>query len=271
MANNRITITLLGSKADSEDVRLPDFIEQLEAVREALRQTERVLSGSTQQSLYYKIVDLSHASPAAVTIEACRIKAGRIGIAPNVVANTFLSSIRTLKVRRKPPARADLPMLESYKLLGASPNIQQLTLSTTPKKVVAIDGSFSERVEQAIGPDVFAPGSVSGRLERINLHNTNTFDIYPPVGPVRVHCEFRNEDRELVRQALDRFITVKGRLRYKTWDKHPYAISVSPGKIDIHEKDSDLPDIEELRGIAPDATGEMASEDFVRVIRDANW
>jgi hypothetical protein len=74
-----------------------------------------------------------------------------------------------------------------------------------------------------------------------------------------------------VRQALDRFITVKGRLRYKTWDKHPYAISVSPGKIDIHEKDSDLPDIEELRGIAPDATGEMASEDFVRVIRDANW
>lgn len=60
----RITITIKGSETDSGDVRLSEFLEQLDAIKEALRQTERVVSGNQEQRIYYRIVGLSHSSPS---------------------------------------------------------------------------------------------------------------------------------------------------------------------------------------------------------------
>jgi hypothetical protein len=267
--SKRITIILKGSDADAGDVRLSEFLEQLEAIREALKQTERVVSGRSDQHIYYKIVELSHSSPSRVVLEPVYPidRALRKGL--SIVPDALTSSIRILQSGRKPPARADLAMLESYKSLGASKNLKEMTISSSPQKVVSIDQGFSERVERAIGPDIFAAGSVSGRLERVNLHNTRSFDIFPPVGPPRIRCNFEEADRAKVKDALDNFVTIKGRLRYKTWDKHPHAIDVKV--IDIHEPDAELPTMDDLRGIAPDATGGLSSEDFVRTVRENNW
>ena len=44
MARDLITIRLMGSEKDGGHVRLSEFIDQLEAFIEALRQTERILS-----------------------------------------------------------------------------------------------------------------------------------------------------------------------------------------------------------------------------------
>lgn len=265
----RITIEFKGSDADAGDVRLSEFLEQLEAVKEALKQTERVVSGRPDQHIYYKIVDLSHSSPSRVVLEPVYPVDKVLRKSLSVVPDALTSSIRVLQFGRKPPARADLAMLESYKTLGASRNLKEMTISTSPQKVVSINQGFSERVERAIGPDIFAPGSISGRLERVNLHNTRSFDIFPPIGPPKIRCHFEEADRAKVKNALDNFVTVKGRLRYKTWDKHPHAIDVK--FIDIHEPDADLPMMDDLRGIAPDATGGLSSEDFVRTIRENNW
>ncbi|MBZ5678028.1 MAG: hypothetical protein LAP61_27605 [Acidobacteriia bacterium] len=265
----RITITLKGSEPDSGDVRFSEFLEQLDAIKEALRQTERVVSGNQEQSIYYRVVDLSHSSPSRVVLEPVYPENAAIRRRLAVVPDTFTSAIKTLQSRRKPPARADLAMLESYRPLGVSKNITQVKIASSPKKIVIIDQAFTEDVEKAIGPDIFSAGSVSGRLERVNLHNALSFDIFPPVGPSRVRCHFSEADRQTVKLALDNFVTVKGRLRYKTWDKHPHAIDVKV--IDIHEPDSELPSIDDMRGLAPDSTGGLSSEDFIRAIRENNW
>jgi hypothetical protein len=265
----RITITIKGSETDAGDVRFSDFLEQLDAIKEALRQTERVVSGGQEQSIYYRIVDLSHSSPSRIVLEPVYPASAVIRRKLASVPDTFTSAIKTLQSRRKPPARADLAMLESYRPLGVSKNITQLKIASSPKKVVVIDQGFTEDVDKAIGPDVFSAGSVSGRLERVNLHNALSFDIFPPIGPTRVRCHFSEADRKIVKLALDNFVTVKGRLRYKTWDKHPHAIDVKV--IDIHEPDSELPSIDDMRGLAPNSTEGLSSEDFVRAIRENNW
>jgi hypothetical protein len=58
-------------------------------------------------------------------------------------------------------------------------------------------------------------------------------------------------------------------LQFKSWDKHPYAIDAQ--SIDVHAPDSELPTFNDLKGIAPDLTGDVRSSDWVRKIRDEEW
>lgn len=264
----RITIRLTGSEKDGGDVRLSEFIEQLEAFKEALKQTERILSGSDQSSVYYKIVDLSHNSPATITLEAVSPRKALVSAAK--VTGGLVSGLRGIR-KKKPPLNADLASLESYRKLAAQlqKNMRTIEVFEDPKKIVPIDQLFTEKVDQIIGPDSVAYGSVSGRLERVNLHNSLTFDIYPTVGPQRVRCIFRDDLKEQVRTALDRYVTVSGKLRYKHWDQYPYRIDAHD--IDPHEDNKNLTSLNELRGIAKDSTEGMSAEDFVRSIRHVNW
>ena len=266
----RITIRIKGSDIDAGHVRLSDFVEQLEAIREALRQTERLLTGAAEASVYYRIVDLKHDSPATVVLEPVRKKGSPLPRTARV-GDTLVASLRSLKAERNPPVSADLVALESYREIAApmQHNVQQVEVETSPHKIVSIDRSFSESVDKVIGPDKISMGSVSGRLEKVNIHNVNRFDIFPTVGPQRVTCTFEERLRPKIREALDNYVTVYGRLRYKEWDPFPYAIRVRD--IDIHEDASTLPSLNDLHGISPDATGEMSSEDFVRTMRDENW
>ncbi len=147
--------------------------------------------------------------------------------------------------------------------------IERVEIVERNNKIIPIDSYFTEKVEQVIGPDTFAFGSISGRLERVNLHNAHRFEIFPTVGPKRVVCLFKDPLLPKVKLALNSYVTVSGRLRYKMWDKFPHAIDAKD--VDPHQADNTLPTFDELRGIAPRSTADMSAEDFVRLIRDANW
>ena len=124
-------------------------------------------------------------------------------------------------------------------------------------------------MDEIIGPDVYSFGDISGRLESVNLHNVLRCVIFPTVGPAKVSCEFKPDLRAKVKAALDNYVTISGRLRYKQIDKFPYAIDAK--HIDIHEPIGDLPKMNDLRGISLNSTEGMSAEEFVRSIRDANW
>lgn len=265
----RITIRFVGADSDGGDVRLSDFIDKLEAFKEALKQTERILSGDDRQSVYYKVVDLTHSSPATVTIEA--VSNVKSKVSANRIMGGFVSGLRGIRSKSKPPANSDLASLEAYKKLGAqtSQYIEKIEVYEKPNNVIPIDTKFTETVDKIIGPDSFAYGTVSGRLERVNLHNSTTFDIFPTVGPPRIRCEFKKELKDKVRDALDRYVTVSGKMRYKQWDHYPYRIDAL--SIDRHQDNNALPTLDELRGLAKKVNEGMSAEELVRSIRNANW
>ncbi len=269
MANKRITIRLVGSERDGGDVRLSEFLEQLEAFSEALRQTERALSGLTSNFIYYKVVDLTHSSPATLTLEG--VGRPSAPVSPRVVTNNFIAGVKSIRNKRTAPQAAGLAMLQSYRALAISPkrNIQRVEILESSKKVIPIDSVFSDRVEEIIGPDIYSFGEISGRLESINLHNVLKCVIFPTVGPSKIACDFKPELRGRVKAAFDNYVTISGRLRYKAIDKFPYAIDAKD--IDVHEAHSDLPTLHDLRGISPNSMEGMSAEDFVRSLRDANW
>lgn len=121
-----------------------------------------------------------------------------------------------------------------------------------------------------LGPDEVTQGSISGMLELINIHaSANTFRIYPIVGPKKVDCHFNKDKLDKAISGINHYVDVSGSLRRKSKDKFPYAMDVI--EIEIYPDERELPSIFDLRGIAPNATGDIKSEDFVRRIRDEAW
>jgi hypothetical protein len=132
-----------------------------------------------------------------------------------------------------------------------------------------VDKKFKEKLEIILGPDEITYGAISGRLEYVNVHRKRNFRLYPLIGPRWIRGRFTEDLLPEVRKGLDRHVTVFGKLLFKSWDKHPYAIVAQ--NIDVHESDSELPTFNDVKGIAPDLTGDVRSSDWVRKIRDEEW
>ncbi len=266
----RIVIQFIGAASDKEDVRLTDLIDQLHAVRRALRETDLMLSGRREPMLDYKVVDLRHSSPATVTLEPVAITEVPLRYADRV-STGFSAELRMIRREGKLLAEPDLPRLAAYESIGTAKNnlIQKVKIAVD-RKVVTIDGVFKRNVEKIIGPDELSEGSVAGMLEAVNFHNTNKFTLYPTLGPRKVSGTFESEKlRSKVKDAIGSFVTVFGRLRFKAWANFPHGIIAED--IDIHEPDSMLPTLTELRGSFSGMTGDMSSVAFIDRLRNEDW
>ena len=263
----RITVTIQGSRQDNGRVRLSEFIKQLEAVKSSLKQTERLVSDSDDPALYYQIVELTYASPARVVIEPVSIAPEIVGLGDKTVKQ-FVTNLRQV-ARGRRPARIDLPALQSYQGLTSmlKQHIGKVTIKDGGTKPIIIDNKFTSKIARIIGPDELAEGSMYGTLEWLNIHrNINRFHIYPTVGPDKIDCYFDGDLKPKVIAAIDKYVQVSGRLRYKHLEKFPYAMDVAD--IEALPPENELPTLYDLRGIAPEATGDLSAADFIRTLRD---
>lgn len=267
MARRRITITIEGHDSG---VLLSEFLQQLQTIRVALSHTHRITDHADKPgALSYIVVDLRHQSPFTVILEEdITLTNGR---QPPPVAEAFVAHIAAIQRKRArvPPIR-DIDALESYRNIAAPllKNISRVGISVGGKHV-SLDKNYAGQINKVIGPDSFEHGSVSGRLDRVNFHNTTRFEIFPRVGPKKVVCHVPAALRPRIKEAIEEFVTVYGRLRFKQWDDHPYAIDIaSPEDIEIHPPDSTLPTIMDVHGMAPNATGALSSEDFIEHLRN---
>lgn len=270
MTGEKIIIQLEGSNEDQGHLRLNELIKQLELVASALKHTEQTLSKNDERSIYYRVVDLTHNSPVTCVLEAVSNNPeNKSDIATRVISN-FLRNLRQINSKGKVPSRVDTTALESYKELGSllDKNVSRIKISNSNVDI-HIDKTFHDKVENIIGPDEISKGSLTGSVEWINIHNSNTFNIYPIVGAKKVKCTFSKDLKEQVISALDKYVRVYGDLRYKSRDNFPYALTVE--EINILPDENELPTLYDLRGIAPFATGTLTSQEFVDSIRDGNW
>ena len=214
----------------------------------------------------FQIVELSYASPVRVALEAKPIadrpSAGHAVIERlKYVANAIdggsdLSSL-------------DAELLEDFKGLAApvGKTIKSTTLLINGS-TFALTPRVALRLEEALAVEDECEGSLEGDLDQINIHQgANIFYIYPRVGPRRVICHFPNRLFDDAVAAVGRRVEVFGTLRYRANAPFPHQIAVSA--LDAVGNEADLPEWDDIRGRAPDATGSLSSEAFVRELRDA--
>ncbi|SRR6266496_1995052 len=271
--SNRLTIQLIGAESDREDVRLNDFLDQLRNVKKALRETELAISGRDEPTLDYKIVDLRHNSPSTIVLEPVTLDGQPPFplLMPQVVSG-FTNELRLIKREKKLLIAPDLPRLQAYQEIGRRENTHSRIESIkirSGRSVVTIDRAFQRNLDEIVGPDEFAEGSVSGMLEAVNFHNTNKFTLYPMLGPKKVVGTFHTQLRPAIKQSIGAFVTVVGKLRYKAWSPYPHGVIAEV--VDVHEPDSELPTMTELRGAFAGSTGQMNSAEFVDNLRNEDW
>lgn len=265
--SKRITIQLVGVLSDKEDVRLNDFIEQLKTIKRALREAELGLSGQQEATLDYKIVDLRHNSPATVVLEAIEVRPPFMPRLRERVVSDFTNELRLIKNKKTLLYAPDMQRLSAYQDIGAQPNsnITKVRIGSA-RTLVTIDDRFQRNLNEIVGPDEFAAGSISGMLEAINLHNTNKFTIYPTIGPRKLSGTFDPNLRNKIKEGIGAYVTVRGTLRYKAWSPFPHGVRAED--IDVHEPESELPKLADLRGAFAGVTGDLNSAEFIDQLRN---
>ena len=197
---------------------------------------------------------------ACVTLEPIPPKRGPDRTAE--VVETFRTTLGNLQAGRPVDPRLSFDDLSAYRELVAP-------LERRAKGVwldgVSLTTEFAANIDRIIGNTLASEGFVTGRLERINIHNRHEFGLYPPLGAARVTCRFEEPLLPQVQAALGRNVRVAGRLSFRPERAFPEHVLVK--SIEVLPADSELPTLAELRGSAPGCTGGLSSVEFVRMIR----
>jgi hypothetical protein len=262
MAHNRITLELVGLPTIDGRIRLSDLLGALQQFRTALGQADIVASGARTADL--RVVALSYSSPAQITVET--VPYDRTNDRTEAITETFFAASR--HEIRAPESENSRLLVNAFESLAGmvGKGVAAARLKNGTHRV-ELNQEFKLEAQKAISPQRTVHGSVRGRLEAINFHGgANTFWIYPFVGPKKVVCRFAEELSDKALASVKQRAIVKGSLHYKEGARFPHAIDVTD--LDLLPPDSVLPTLSQLRGIAPDATGDLSSEDFIRQLRD---
>lgn len=261
---DHITLVIEGLPEDDGQVRLEAFLSELQSLRGTLSRLDRDANDGKTAS-YFRISELSYNSPVRVTIDPHPLP----GKPPSgLIVIESLNRVAAALANGSDLIDLDAELLGDIRNLAlpVGTKVKSATLLFNDSRI-DLTPQIVSRVDAALAVDEECEGFLQGNLEQINLHlGANTFQIFPDVGPKKVACHFPPHLYDDAIFAVGRRVDVFGTLRYRARTNFPHQIEVS--NIEVHPRESDLPDWDDLRGRAPDATGALTSEAFVRELRD---
>lgn len=267
MRPDEIAFQITGKAEENQHVSLDDFIKQLSFFLQALQQTDTHLSKADFSSTYYQVVDLRHSSPAYVAIRAVPVQ--NAADQSSAILSTFFNEFSAIEKTKQVAPNIERPLLESFRNVILPLGKQKVSEFTVfyQDQSLELSASTMHYIDAILAEEEMEEeGSISGMLEEINIHaGTNSFRIYPKIGPSKVICHFPRQLMEQAINSVNRHVNVYGKLKYKARERFPFEVVVSD--IEVYPSDEELPTLDDLRGIAPNATQGVSSEEFVRNIR----
>lgn len=262
--DDRITLIIEGLPEDDGQVRFAALMTQLQSLSATIAKLDREANNG-KPALYFRVAEISSASPVRVVIEPHTLPKQRY--TGRAVVES-LGRIAGALTNGGDLTGLDADLLEDIRALArpVGKTVKNATLIFNAHRL-DLTPRVSSKVDEALAITDECEGSLEGMLEQINIHlGANTFHIYPEVGPRKVTCHFPARLYDDAVSAVGRKVEIFGTLKYRTGVQYPHLISV--GQIEAFPPESDLPDWEDLRGRAPEATGALLSEAFVRELRD---
>jgi hypothetical protein len=220
------------------------------------------ISARNKSTVLYRVVDLKHSSPSEITLEA-------IGLEDSLEDNSsrvFPSFVKVVEGLNAGKGYQDLPrhFLEPIYRIAKSVtgSIKEIRISGVfvTDRIAVLLSEFLEKEKITIG-------SIRGVIDIINVHKgTNSFRIYPIIGPSFITCWFPNELKETAKAAIERYVRVSGKLHYRMGCDHPYQIDAD--EIEIMPDESSLPTLGSFKGII---TSDKSSEQLLEEERNGQW
>ena len=265
MTSYRVKLVVEGLDRDDGHVRLDVFVSQLQKLQTALGRADARVSDGKRCS-YFAVVGLSHNSPATIELEARVTPASKRDCRASAMA--LLTQAIEAVQRGEFTGDSDYDLLNDIKELsapvGETLKFARLQIEDKPfaltEKIADTIIAFQAEQEECLT-------TVEGLLERVNVHDgANVFTIYPDVGPTRIMCKLPEHLAEKGIGAIRRRVAVSGIAKFRKFAPFPHEI-VAEG-IDAYDVDGNLPSFSMLLGMAPEATGDLLSEEFIRQARN---
>ena len=109
-------------------------------------------------------------------------------------------------------------------------------------------------------------GAIEGRLELVSLHHPyNRFNVYDLRTGRGVKCSLPSHLENAVIGALKRRVGVSGVVSYNVYGE---PLSVLAEAIRVLGEEADLPPVSQMLGFIPDLTGDLSTEEHLRILRD---
>jgi hypothetical protein len=260
VAPPNIELELVGKDHDAL-VNFSDFRVFCAAVSECLRRSEVIVTGTNGQ-VTYRVKKLAIGS-AKMTLEAVRTAKARGRDRRAQVVGFFNRTVNSIQDGKRVDTRLGVDDVQAFKKLALP--LRHRT------KAVRIDGTtltpaFEANADRILNDTVPTDGSVTGRLEKINVHERNEFVLFPPIDGYSIVCRFPDGLLDKVREAIKRNVTVAGTMHYAPDSPFPSLVYVR--RMDIQPNDDVLPTLTELRGAGAGCTGNMTAVEYVRSLRD---
>jgi hypothetical protein len=261
--DDRITLIIEGLPEDDGQVRLAAFMSQLQNLNAAMSRLDRDVNNGKAAS-YFRIAELSYSSPVRIVIEPKPLpKAAYVG---HLVIESLGRVVEALK-NGHDLTQVDADILENFRGLvrPVGKTVKNATLIFNDHRLDLTE-RVGIKIDEALAIDEECEGALEGMLDQINVHlGANTFHIYPEVGARKVTCHFPSKLFDDAVSAVGKRVEISGTLHYRAGASFPHQISVT--SIEAFPPEYELPDWEDLRGRAPNATGGLSSEAFVRELR----
>ncbi|MBC8350382.1 MAG: hypothetical protein H8E66_00240 [Planctomycetes bacterium] len=256
----QIELELKGSD-DDELVYFTDFRAFCAAVAECLKRSESIVTGS-KGKFAYRVAKMELGS-AKMTLEAVRTERARGRDKRAQVVRFFGRTVTAIQGGKKVDNRLGIEDVKAFKKL-ANP------LHRRSKSVrigdTTITSAFESNADRILNDTFPTDGFVSGRLDRLNVHDRNEFVLFPPIHGYSIVCRFGDGMLDAVREAIKHTVTVSGTLHYTADSPFPRLVNVRT--MEIHPSDDELPSLSDLRGSCAGCTGDMTAVDFVRQLRN---
>jgi hypothetical protein len=264
--DDRITLIIEGLPEDDGQVRLGAFMNQLQNLNATITKLDRE-NNDGKSATYYRIAELSYSSPVRVVLEPQALPKH------HYIGPAILDSLVRLTTALEDGSESDLSKIDSDLLEDIRGLARPVGKSVKSAALVFRDKTFdltekvTSKVDVALAVDEECEGAIEGMLEQINLHHgANVFYIYPEIGPRKLTCHFPAKLYDEAVFAVGRRVEVFGTLHYRAGATFPHQVAVKA--IEPFPPESELPDWDDLRGRAPNATGGLSSEAFIRELRD---
>ena len=203
------------------------------------------------------------------------IREGTPDFGPKVI-HAFVSGMREINTKpARPQYFTDEVLVRAKKLASLlNDGVERVSISDEEHPTpVIITQRLAANVDELIGVKDLYLGSVEGRLEILSVHGGFSFAVYDALTGRKVICQSNPETlKEIIdtlgSDVLGARVLVTGEVRT---DVRGHPISVSVDNYRVLRETSDLPQVEDVKGILSDSEFDATEfGDYLRGDRDGS-
>ena len=252
---------------NAQELSFDSFLGVMGNALDVLRDLDSAISSDPDGTLKWVITELGLGS-ATVGIQSVNVKPPTDY--SSEVAASYVDGLQQIEYEGStPPYFSDFDLRKTQqlaRLLTTNGAWRFRATYVDGQKTAEITSRAGTNAAQLTAPKHRSLGSVTGRLEMISVHRGNRFSVYDALTRRAVGCGFKEDMLELVKDALGRRVLASGIVQYNFKGE---AIRVQLESLEMLPREDELPSPETIRGMAPDFTGDLKTEEFLRRVRDA--